>query len=783
MADEYKILGKPLVRKDAIEKANGTALYIADIHLPGMLFARYLRCPHAHARIVNIDTSTAEKLPGVKCVLTHKNVPPKHPMRKFELLLDPVLHHPGEEVAAVAAISPEVAEAALKLIKVDYEVLPSVCNYMDAMKPGAPLVQDGYGTNVYHGTDLVKLPRIGPDGWLRLDFGDVDKGFKEADYIIDGTFETPRQYNCSPMPRGVVCHWQGDKLTCWADTQLPLYLWRDLAGNLNLPQSSIRVIAHHAVGGYGGKSPEKTATLTAIMAKRTGRPVKSVFSRTEDFIGTHHRIRYLNYHRIGVKKDGTITSMYTKFYADWGSDSGTPYVCQGTASLDACNIFYRWKNSKSETQAILSNTLGYGPMNGFGDPEAIISVERIIDMAAEKINMDPVKFRLSNCIRYGDKAMEYEQVLHGPLRWGILGHDMDSFPEIIRQAAEAAHWKEKWKGWRTPVEVNGYRRKGIGVALGLHHCTYWPSSAIVKMNQDGTATVLSGAVEIGQGYGSIICQIVAEALGIRYDDVNAITADTGAAPVAIGNVASSGTSSPANACKLAAEDVRRKLFALAAPRLDTSPDNLEARDRAIWIKGSDKKIPIADICFTNWQIVGEAVNPPYHAIRDPETGKIIHAFAGAATIVEVEVDTQTGKVDVLNIATGHDCGLALNPVVVENQIDLGLVMALGWARTEEYIVDPNTGIVVNPNLIDYKLPTFLDIPARKDLNRVIVEKPAAWGPFGAKGFSETAMTALAPAIANAIYNAIGIRIYDGSLSPANILNAIEKARKGSASEI
>jgi len=297
------------------------------------------------------------------------------------------------------------------------------------------------------------------------------------------------------------------------------------------------------------------------------------------------------------------------------------------------------------------------------------------------------------------------------------------------------------------------------------------------MNQDGTANVLSGAVEIGQGLATAMAQVVAEALGIRYEDVNPILADTGATPTSMGVFASGGTSSEINAAKLAADDVRHKLFELAAPKLNASVDDLEARNGNICVKGSDNKVPIADICLSNFQVTGTANNPPYYTVKDEKTGKVIHAYAAAVTIAEVEVDTETGKVEVLRITSGHDCGRAINPVIVENQIDLGLTMANGWARTEEYIIDSKTGVVMNPNLLDYKLMTFLDMPKSNDLQRIVVEKPCAWGPFGAKGFSETAMTALAPAIANAIYNAIGVRIYDGSLSPANVLRAIERANR------
>ena len=777
MTEKFSVLGKGLVRKDAIEKVKGDARYIPDMQLPKMLHAKFLRSPHAHAKIKHIDTTQAEALPGVKCVLTHLNVPRKHPQRKFELLLDETVHHPGEEVAAVAALTSEIAEEALKLIDVDYEVLPAIIDPEEALKPGAPLAHQEYGGNIYKGTEIVNIPRLEEDGWLRLGTGDVDKGFAEADHILERTVESPMQYNCSPMPRSVICEWAGDKLTCWADTQLPLFLLRDLAGSLEMPQANIRIIANYAVGGYGGKLPEKTATLAAIMAKRTGRPVKAVFSRAEDFIGTHHRVSYENYNKIGVKKDGTITAIYSKILANWGSDTVVPYICQSSALLGACSMLYRWQNSMAESVGVLTNILGYGPMNGFGDPEAIYAIERLVDEAAEKIDMDPLDFRLKNCMRYGDKAMEYEQVMNGPIEWGILGPDLDSFPELIERCAEKAQWKEKWRGWQTPMAVDGYRRRGIGVSIGMHHTSFWPASAIVKMNQDGSATVLTGGVEIGQGYGTATAQVAAECLGIRYEDVNVILADTGAAPAAIGNVASSGTSAPMNAVKIAAEDAKRKLFELAGPRLNASVDDLEAKNGGIYVKGTSNSIPIADICFTNWQITGTGNNPPYHSIRDEKTGKVIHAYAAAVTIVEVEVDIETGKIEIIRLTSGHDTGRTINPIIVENQIDLGLVMACGWVLTEEYKIDPKTGILLNPNLLDYKIPSFLDMPDSNHFNRIVAERPSAWGPFGAKGFSETSMTALGPAIANAVYNATGTRVYCASLTPENILSELETRKE------
>jgi len=425
----------------------------------------------------------------------------------------------------------------------------------------------------------------------------------------------------------------------------------------------------------------------------------------------------------------------------------------------------------------MTNTAHHAAVLGYGDPEANFCGERLIDEAAEKIGMSPLEFRQKNCVRYGDRGYNRLQLLNseGPIDWGIMGPDMDSLPECIQKVAEKAHWKEKWQGWRTPMAVNGAKKQGIGIAIGMHHTLYIDYSAIVKMNSDGTANVLSGAIEIGQGCATAMTQVVAEALGLRYEDVNPLLADTAATPAGLGNIGSCGTSSAIAAAKYAADDARQKLFEIAARELGTKPDNLEAGDRRIYIKGHPEKgMSIAEVCRIGFQVIGSGVNPPLDTIRDDKTGKIIYPFAVAAEIAEVELDTDTGELNVIRLTSSSDCGRAINPTIVENQMNLGTTMANGWSRSEDFIIDKNTGVVLNPNLMDYKIMTMLDMPKREDMQGIIIEAPCAWGPYGAKGFSETAMVAGAPAIANAIYNAIGVRLRGEHFTPDKILEALGK---------
>jgi xanthine dehydrogenase molybdenum-binding subunit len=796
MAEEFSVIGKNLPRKDAREKVTGEVKFVADMQLPRMLHVKFLRSPYAHTKITKIDTRRAEALPGVKCVLTYKNVPKVHPLDKFEFLLDETSHAAGEEVAAVAAETEEIAKEALKLIDVEYGVLPAVFDAEEAIKPGASVVHAEHGSNLYFGLEKrtdksygpkeVRTPRTRADGYLPLEVGDVDKGFAEADAIIEGRYESPMQACVSPMPRAVICQWNGNNLNCWADSQVPQWINKDLARCLGMPQSSIRVMnTTSTVGGYGAKTPEKIAIINALIAKKTGRPVKAVYTREEEFVATHHRPNYVGYEKIGVKKDGTITAMQHRMIGNFGRDFFAATEIMSASAAATCGTLYMYQNLKFEGCVAITNVPDTGPMNGLGDPEAGFIVERAVDEAAEAIGMDPVEFRLKNCARYGSRSVSRRDVLglsHDELElrpdwvnWGIVGHDFDSLQECIKIAREKSEWKKKWKGWKTPVEVNGTKRKGIGIAIGMHMSCFRLYSAIIKMNWDGTANVLSSAAEIGQGIRTAMAQVVAETLGIGYEDVEILLGDSAATPEGWGCVASGGTSSAIPAAWHAAKEVKRKLFDIAAPRLGVTPAELEAKNRMIYVKYKPEKcIPIAEACLRGYQVTGAAVNPSPDSIIDEKTGKVINTYACVATIAEVGVDTETGKLDVLKLSSAHDCGRAINPQIVENQIDMGLVQANGYGRSEEMIFDKDSGVMLNPDLLDYKLMTILDMPKMDDMQDSFVEYPSAWGAFGSKGFSETGATSGAPAVANAVYNAIGARIRGEHITPAAILEALGK---------
>jgi len=749
MRDITKVVGKATPRVTAALEVSGAAKYAPDIKLPGMLHAKILRSPYAHAIIKKIDTSKAEKLPGVMAVITHKDVPriaytgeggppsisftgeagkPEESFPRDEYILDNKVRHVGDKVAAVAAVDEDTAEEALELIDVEYEELPAVFDPEEAMKPGAPKVHKSEKNIAAH---------------ILNEWGDIEKGFREADYIFEGRYVTPRQAHAALEPHGCVADYNqySGELTVWTTTQIPFVNQRILSELLNIPMNRIRIIKTFTGGGFGGKDEILLEPICAVLSMKTGNPVKLVLTREEVFIGSRTRHPSVIYLKTGVKKDGTITARYIKAILNGGA-----YASHGpsvTAAMGSREIgLYRSPNVKFDGYCIYTNCPAAGAFRGYGNPQQTFAIEQQMDEIAEKLDMDPVELRLKNTIRKGD------------LNPGTgLKLESCGLQECIRKGAEKMDWMRKR---RMPKDVGGSKRRGYGMGIFMHNsgCVpYLPecSSSIVTVNSDGTAKVLVGSTDIGQGSSTIMAQIAAEELGLSLRNVSVVSADTGVVPFDQGTYGSRTTYIMGNAVLLAARDAKNQILELASKVLKTSAENLEISDGKVRAKeGGGREIPVSTI------ISGFQFNP--------KEGKIIVGKASfqppgnapyfGAQFMEVEVDTETGQIKVLKVVNAQDVGKAINLLAVEGQMEGTVYMGLGLALTENLAIDKK-GNPLNPNFTDYKLLHATDMPK---VELIIVEDKEPSGPFGAKGIGEGGLDPTAAALANAVCDALGVRI-------------------------
>lgn len=743
MTEELSVVGKRVPRFSANRKVTGQLKFYADRTLPNILHMRILRSPYAHANITSIDTSKAEVLEGVAAVLTHNDVvkiPLSFPDSLY--ILNDKVFYAGCEVAAVAAETEEIAEAATKLIDVEYEVLPVLLDPDEAMKPGAPEVHPGT-PNLIFGEPVM------------IEAGDVDAGLAEADHIVEGDYFTQAQYICAIENHGCIAHWDADdNLTIWTGTQGSTGIRETFAAVLGLPEHRVRVIQSHQGGGFGGKNETmRYIGLAALLSKKTGSPVKFVGSKEDEFqrCNTRHAMKF--YIKTGVKNDGTITAKYVHDVSNTGAyftaGLGTMYVAASAADLYPCPNLY-W-----EGPVVYTNCPDAASYRGWGNLQGHYAFEQHYDTVAEKLGMNPLEFRKKNHICTGD--------IFG---WGTVMGSC-GLGECIDKGAEAIGWEEKWKGFGQPYSVSGSKKRAVGVAVGKHGGAYESDSAVVKVIRDGTVQLLTGAADAGQGSDTVLAQICAEAFGIPYEDVSVVSADTATTPWCTASVASSQTCGSGNAVKLAVEDALGQLFEAAAIILEVDPEDLDNKDGAVFVKGD----PETKLTFTE---VLETVAPPVIVGFGRWTAPSDYGIDGfAAQFADVEVDVDTGEVKVLRMALAHDVGRAINPSTVENQIEGGAAsQGVGMGVTEDFIIDKASGKPLNPNYLDYAIPTILDIP---DFETILVEPGEPRGPYGAKGCSEICIVPTGPAIANAVYNAIGVRITEYPVSPDKVLKALGKA--------
>lgn len=745
MTEELKVIGKNLPRKDAVKKATGAAQFTGDIKLHGMLYGKCLRSPHPHAKILSIDTSRAEALPGVKAVVTYKDVNPKNVFRQFKdrisfdiYILEDIVRYTGDEVAAVAAISEEIAEEALGLIEVRYEVLPAVFSAEEALKPDAPKIHpDG---------NLVPMAPGRPYTYSKQ-VGDIEKGFAEADLILERTYGTHMQSHCPMETRTCIADWDAEgKLTLWDSTQKPFEINVELANAVGLPLSKVRVITPYVGGAFGSKETLlKAHGIASLLSRKSGRPVKIEFSREEQAVSGTRRHSWTFYLKVGAKKDGTLTAYYNRAYLNAG-----PYILLGLmVALNQASLTPKFScpNRKYEGYAVYTNCPPASAFRGFGYLEGDFAICSLMDELCDKLGIDPLDFYLKNHL----KSME---------PYGMYNHPRSlAFGEGIQRSATKIGWKEKWHrpGGRTLPDG---KRHGMGMGISGGNAALLQSTAIVIVDDRGCVNLLSGAVEQGQGSHSEMSMIVAEALGVPYEDVEVVSGDTGTTPYDSGQDASRTTLTHGNAVKMAAEDAKKQLLTHAAQMLKVSPQDLECKEGLIFLKSApEKHMPVADVVK---QLMVEY--PPAIMPRSGIIGKGSYFVQGypppagnaVCNIAEVEVDTATGQIELSRFISAVDCGKAISPKGIEGQYESVLSAGAGFALKEELFLEPGTGKVLNPTFVDYNIPTSLD---HRNMDPVIiVESMEKLGPYGAKGIGECALSAAAPAISNAIYNALGVRV-------------------------
>ncbi|MGE0630530.1 MAG: xanthine dehydrogenase family protein molybdopterin-binding subunit [Hyphomicrobiaceae bacterium] len=770
------LIGKRIAKLDAPEKANGKTRYIHDINLPGQLHAKILRSGAVHARIVSIDTSAAKALPGVHAVITAEDVPWQRAIGvakdHLPLKRDRV-RSPRDEIAAVAAESVEIAEAALKLIKVQYEPLPIVTSAEEALKPGAPLL---------HGEELVW---IAPDGRrevlhkashdnvaMTFDYaqGDMAQGEAESDAVVEDVFWLHYVTHCCMGVSGVIADFDArDNLLLYSNTQVPFLHKREFAEMLNIDPGRIRVIQPPIGGGFGSKLDIYPFEPIAIfLAKATRRPVKLVFTREEEFMASPTRQPVLLKLRSGCKKDGTLTfrSVDTLHdngaYTSWGAT--TPFVMMQTFSS-----LYRVPHCSYRTRAVYTNNPYAGSFRGYGNLQATFAVEAHMDKLAEAVGMDPLDFRLVN-------AQESGEVTPQGMSFKSCG-----FKDCLTTAAERSDYRRKQAEYRSKWSDGDPVKRGVGMASMLHvggGAKIYPSDGcgtILKIDDFAHVTLITGASEIGQGSETVLAQLVCEELALPLEAVTVVNNDTDITPWDVGVHASRTTFIAGNSAIGAARKAKAKILAAAAAKLEVPPENLDLQAGYVVELGSANRFIeigklIRSLHFSDKAelvVTTHYYEPPSKHQDRAFKGDVSAAYAWATQVVEVEVDTMTGIVRMLSVTGAHDVGRVLNRLGIEGQIEGGIVMGQGYALTENLIVED--GVVRNPNFRDYKLVTAPEIPA---MDISFIETMDGEGPQGAKGVGEAPAICIAAAVANAIYNATGVRLYALPFTPENVYRAL-----------
>ncbi|MCP4423857.1 MAG: xanthine dehydrogenase family protein molybdopterin-binding subunit [Chloroflexi bacterium] len=772
------IIGQRIPKLDAPDKATGRTTYGHDVRLPGMLHGRILYTQQPHARILHVDTSRAERLPGVRAVLTAADNPPA----KFGYGKDNTpfkgdkVRCLADAVAGVVAIDPDIAAEALSLIEVEYAPLPAIFTIEDALAEGAPRIHTERHSNRFH--------------TYNYHHGDLAEGEAESDAIVEASYKLPYVSHACMETSVIVAQFDHKQhLTLWSTTQIPFLLQKDLSEALHMPGSQIRII-QTAIGGAFGRGLDiyPYEPIAALMARKTGHPVRLSFSRHEEFIAAPVRQPVEATVRAGVKGNGRLTfrdvsaDLDVGAYISWGAV--TPLVMMETAAS-----LYRVPHVRFRADCIYTNNPITGAVRGYGNPQSTFFIETMMDQLAEALNMDQVEFRIRNANLPNSETPQGLIITSCGLKECLAAvaaaADRGAGEQVGRGAGESV-FQSPAPSPKSPTP-NPHLKRGIGFASTLNvggGARIYRSDgcgATVKVDDFGHVTVITGSTEIGQGSETILAQIVAETLGVQLEDIHVINSDTDIKPWDVGVHASRTTFIAGNAAYLAAVDARDQIFETAAAIFGVTTDDLIASGGKIRALNDEDKVMSLSKAVRKRHfreggqvVIGEGWYDPPTKLVDKDTykGNISAAYGFGSQMAEVEVDTETGQVRVLRLACANDVGRAINPMAVEGQIEGGAQMGLGYALTEEVAV--KDGRVLNPDFLDYRLFTSADMPP---IETIIIETDDPGGPFGAKGVGEMGGTPTAAAIANAIYDAVGVRLTQLPMTPERVLAALDKKQK------
>jgi xanthine dehydrogenase molybdenum-binding subunit len=743
---EYALLGKRLPKPDAVNRVTGRMVYADDMHLPGVLAGKILGSPVAHGRMRRLDTSKAERLPGVHAVVTIKDAPTNYYggiIRDKLIFARDVVRYHGDPIAAVAADNVDIAEEALHLIEVEIEPLTVLIDPKEAAESSVLIHQNA--------ESYTAIPNLGRQGNItsagRVQWGNVEQGFAQSDYVFEDRFDIAMAHQVYIEPRASMAQVEPNgRVSVWTTTQGTFPLRENLAQIFGLPMHQLRVIPTEIGGGFGGKIAAVTEPPAILLAQKARRPVKITYKRDDDFLSTTPRRPAVIILKTGVMKDGTLVARQAWTYFGNGAyhiatgynfGEGTASRLTGPYNIPHVDLF---------SCTVYTNQPPCGAYRAPGSPQIIFAVESQMDMLAARLGLDPLAIRKKNALRVGDRSAV-----------GALEDAAD-----LREMLERI---ERESGWHTPKAKN----RGRGIAVGFWSSRGMPGSNTLKLNADGTIAITTGSVDLS-GTHSALQQIAGEELGVGMDRVGVITGDTDVAPVAPLSAGSNILRSMGSTVKAAAEQLRQQFLELTAGQLEANIDDLEVHNGRVQVKGTpDRGMTFQDIYKITSMSKG---GPPVASASAPMQGTTLQY---SLQVAEVEVDPDTGEVKVVDLTVLQDAGFAINPMSVEGQMEGGAAQALGYGLCEQMLFDHRTGRNSNPGFLDYKIPSAMDVP---NIRSVIAEVPAKDTLYGARGVGEPPIVATATAIANAVADAVGARVTALPLTPERVLAATRQKRNG-----